>query len=65
MVRIENTEQWLLDGDCDKCRRSKHCGKQCTANKRFQMRKLQGLAVRLAVEVASKATRELDMSSKN
>lgn len=21
------TEQWKLDGDCDKCRRQKYCGK--------------------------------------
>lgn len=28
------TEQWLLEGDCDKCRREKYCSKECTAFKR-------------------------------
>lgn len=32
---ISETEQWLLDGDCDKCRREKFCSKPC---KRGQMR---------------------------
>lgn len=31
---IEETEQWLLDGDCDKCRKEKYCDKDCGAYKR-------------------------------
>lgn len=27
-------EQWLLDGDCSKCRREKYCSKPCTKAKR-------------------------------
>ena len=31
----KETEQWLLDGDCTKCRRKKYCRKQCTKRKRY------------------------------
>lgn len=27
-------EQWLLNGDCSKCRREKYCHKPCTRHKR-------------------------------
>ena len=30
---VEETEQWKLTGDCDKCRRQPFCRKQCTAKK--------------------------------
>jgi len=28
MVKDES-EQWLLDGDCNKCRKQKYCSKEC------------------------------------
>lgn len=28
------TEQWLLDGNCGKCRRKKYCKKTCTRHNR-------------------------------
>ena len=31
---IPDTEQWLLSGNCDKCRRSKYCHTPCTVAKR-------------------------------
>lgn len=31
--RVPETEQWLLDGDCSKCRRAEYCSKQCMKNK--------------------------------
>lgn len=34
MEKIDETEQWLLSGDCSKCRRNKHCSKPCTKCKR-------------------------------
>ena len=34
MENIPDTEQWLLQGQCKKCRRAKHCTKPCTANKK-------------------------------
>ena len=33
-LNILETEQWLLEGDCDKCRRESYCSKECTAFKR-------------------------------
>lgn len=30
MERIQENEQWKLDGDCRKCRRVKYCSKPCT-----------------------------------
>lgn len=27
-------EQWLLNGECNKCRRQSYCSKPCTRNKR-------------------------------
>lgn len=35
MSMINENEQWLLDGDCNKCRREKYCNKVCTARKRY------------------------------
>lgn len=26
------SDQWLLEGDCKKCRRAKYCSKPCTKN---------------------------------
>ena len=28
------TDRWLIDGDCSKCRREPYCAKDCTAYKR-------------------------------
>lgn len=39
---IPETDQWKLHGDCDKCRRSEYCHKQCTAKKRADDRRLRG-----------------------
>ena len=33
-MKIDDTEQWELNGDCSKCRREKYCSKPCTKNKR-------------------------------
>lgn len=34
MEKIAETEQWLLNGDCTKCRRKSYCKKACTKSKR-------------------------------
>lgn len=31
MSNIPETEQWKLNGDCDKCRRKNYCTKKCRA----------------------------------
>ena len=30
----QTNEQWLLNGDCNKCRKQNYCSKPCTRNKR-------------------------------
>lgn len=34
MNNIPETDQWLLDGICNKCRRESYCKKKCGAVKR-------------------------------
>lgn len=41
---IPETEQWQLNGDCNKCRRAEYCRKSCTARKRSSERALRNFA---------------------
>ena len=34
MNNIPETDQWLLNGECNKCRRKSYCKKKCGAVKR-------------------------------
>ena len=34
MNNIPETDQWLLNGECNKCRRQNYCKKKCGAIKR-------------------------------
>ena len=34
MQNIQETDQWLLNGECNKCRRQSYCKKKCGAIKR-------------------------------
>lgn len=34
MNEINETEQWYLNGECNKCRRERYCTKECKAKKR-------------------------------
>lgn len=38
---IHETDQWKLNGDCDKCRRATFCRKSCTAKKKANARFLR------------------------
>ena len=38
---IHETDQWKLNGDCDKCRRAEFCRKSCTAKKKANARLLR------------------------
>lgn len=42
MDTINISEQWKLNGDCSKCRRSKYCSKDCKAHDRRQQAYLHG-----------------------
>lgn len=34
MKQINENDQWLLNGECNKCRRQNYCSKRCNCNKR-------------------------------
>lgn len=34
--QIPETDQWLLGGDCDKCRKDAYCDKECGPYKRYK-----------------------------
>lgn len=40
---IPETDQWKLNGNCDKCRRANYCNKPCTAKKKATKRQLDAL----------------------
>ena len=39
---IKETEQWLLEGYCNKCRRAKYCDKPCKKAKIRRQRAISG-----------------------
>ena len=43
MKKINESDQWLLNGICSKCRRSDYCKKPCMANKRMAERRMKSL----------------------
>ena len=50
MSDIPETDQWLLNGDCTKCRRDKFCSKPCTVvkkNFKLNLEKKIGFATHL------------------
>ena len=48
---ISETEQWQLNGDCNKCRRAEFCRKKCTAKKKADERALRNFANAIIDEV--------------
>ncbi len=41
--QIPETDQWKLNGNCDKCRRANYCSKPCGAQKRADRRLYKAL----------------------
>ena len=37
------SEEWLTDGDCDKCRRKKYCKTPCKAHKERFVRRVNNI----------------------
>ena len=37
---MNNSSQWLSNGDCSKCRRKNYCSRQCPENRKFMMKKI-------------------------
>ena len=50
MAEVNETEQWLLSGDCNKCRRKPYCSKPCTIAKRHAEREREALVASLLNE---------------
>ena len=43
MEKIEQNEQWKLQGNCQMCRRKNYCSKPCTANTRRSQAELNSM----------------------
>ena len=52
-----SNDQWLSEGDCDKCRRVKYCKKECTAHRKFLQSKAASYALALSADMYCKMMR--------
>lgn len=59
MEKIDETEQWLLNGDCSKCRRKNYCSKGCTRYKRRTEAELYSLVANKMNEMTGGAYGEI------
>ena len=59
MTKINETEQWLLNGDCLKCRKSNYCSKPCTRCKRETEAELYSLASNMLNDMTGGAYSEV------
>lgn len=56
--QIPETEQWLLEGDCDKCRKEKYCDKDCSAYKKTVAKALHNAYMKALRNAQSKWNEE-------
>ena len=59
--KIPETDQWKLDGDCDKCRKKNYCSKECKAAKvafRVHMMELVNQMIKGAEDKAAEKNEE-------
>lgn len=54
MEQIQENEQWKLNGDCEKCRRSNYCSTPCTCHNR----RIRSEFTRIVVDIMNKMTGE-------
>lgn len=52
-------EQWLLNGDCSKCRREKYCSKPCTRCKRETKAMMKALVAKTMNEMTGGVMKEV------
>lgn len=64
MEKINETEQWLLNGDCSKCRRKNYCSKGCTKYNRRTKAELYSLVANKMNEMTGGAYGEIMSHSK-
>lgn len=55
MEKINENEQWRLNGDCSKCRREKYCSTPCTHYKRRESAELRVLVAETMNEMTGGA----------
>lgn len=54
MIKIEETEQWQLEGICKKCRRYDYCSKPCTRHKESLKNMVTGMVNSIMPDYISK-----------
>jgi len=59
MEKINEAEQWLLDGDCSKCRKANYCSKLCTRHIRRTDAILTATAVNMLDDMTGGAYSEV------
>ena len=58
MEQIQENEQWKLNGNCEKCRRSNYCSKACTRHNRRIRAELYGVVADKMNKITGGAMRE-------
>lgn len=59
MEQIQENEQWKLNGNCEKCRRSNYCLTPCTHHKRRIRAGFKGLVADTMNKMTDGVTREV------
>lgn len=54
---MKDTDQWLSDGECGKCRRANYCQNECAARKKFLQRRAASHALAMSAEIYCKMMR--------
>ena len=54
MSSIPETDQWLLLGNCDKCRRRNYCNKPCTKGKRRRETEIRSMVAEAMIKVMTR-----------
>lgn len=54
MSRIPETDQWLLSGNCEKCRRRNYCNKPCTKGKRRRDAEIRSMVAEAMIKVMTR-----------
>lgn len=57
---INVSEQWLLDGDCEKCRRQRYCTKGCRKNRIATERMINAVITKAILKRFVSAGKEAD-----
>lgn len=59
MDKIQENEQWKLQGNCNKCRRNSYCSKPCTRYKEMARTQMERLVAQKMNEMTGGAMSEI------